>query len=151
MAPAKEPFKTPKSRGSVKATPQSGPKNQRSILGFFQKSSPVTPAATAATTTAAAPTPTPTITATALRSSQDAPPASSPIKKVSARNLTKQAARLSLGNVTPVPSSDPVGPDDEDADDNVNNVPQEDEKAESGTPSRRVCCRDTHKLLVSKC
>ncbi|KAI5305878.1 hypothetical protein KEM56_003014 [Ascosphaera pollenicola] len=136
MAPSKDPFKTPKSRASVKATPNSGAKSQRSILGFFQKSSPVTPAATSGPSTAAAPTPT---TAATLRSSQDVPPSSSPIKKVSAQKLTKKAARLSLGNVTPIPSSDPVGPEEDEGTENtLENVPHGDEKTESGSPSRRA-------------
>ncbi|KAI5288733.1 DNA mismatch repair protein msh6 [Ascosphaera aggregata] len=141
MAPAKDPLKTPRGRASVggaKATPTSqGAKNQRSILGFFQKSSPITPVATGSQAVLA-PTPTPTATATSTTRSSQNIPSSSPSKKVSAQRLTKKAARLSLGNVTPVPSSDPVGPEEDEVDSHVNEFTLENDNIDTGSPNRRA-------------
>jgi DNA mismatch repair protein MSH6 len=85
---------------SVAATPTTGAlkrsssstqnmKNQKSILGFFQKSSPVTPS-----------------TATG-----NAEPASSPAQRAS-ENKTATKAKRGLQHLTPVPSSDAIEPDE---------------------------------------
>lgn len=67
-------------------------KNQQSILGFFQKSSPATPS----TAPAKAPTP--------------AEPASSPTTRAA---LPRNATKKSTQNLTPAPSSDVVGPEED--------------------------------------
>lgn len=67
-------------------------KNQRSILGFFQKSSPATPS-------------------TATRNAE---PASSPTQRVAAGKSSTVKSKSAVQNLTPVPSSDAIEPDEED-------------------------------------
>lgn len=71
-------------------------KNQRSILGFFQKSSPSTPASSA----------------------RNAEPASSPAQRASEQksSVASKPAKKTIQvaqNVTPLPSSDMIEPDEE--------------------------------------
>jgi DNA mismatch repair protein MSH6 len=65
-------------------------KNQKSILGFFQKSSPSTPS-------------------TAPRNAE---PASSPAQRAS-ENKASTKTKKGLQNLTPVPSSDVIEPDED--------------------------------------
>ncbi|CRG88135.1 DNA mismatch repair protein msh6 [Talaromyces islandicus] len=87
-------------------------KNQRSILGFFQKSSPSTPSA----------------------ATRNAEPASSPTQRAAAGKSSAKA-KSAVQNLTPVPSSDVIEPDEEDA------VPQKKsnlQESESSTPTRKA-------------
>ncbi|KAL4782474.1 muts domain V-domain-containing protein [Aspergillus varians] len=92
-------------------------KNQKSILGFFQKSSPSTP------------------------STRNAEPASSPAQRASASRPVKREekpAKLAskfTQDITPMPSSDPCIPDNEE--DTKQMSPEEDVKKVSASPSRR--------------
>ncbi|KAL5342809.1 muts domain V-domain-containing protein [Aspergillus crustosus] len=94
-------------------------KNQKSILGFFQKSSPSTP------------------------STRNAEPASSPAQRASetrpVKREEKPARVLSkfTQNLTPVPSSDFGLPDDEDDKKQLQMSPPEDTKDLFVSPSRR--------------
>jgi DNA mismatch repair protein MSH6 len=83
------------------ATPGPGPlkrstsstqnmKSQRSILGFFQKSSPSTPSGT----------------------TRNAEPASSPAQRASEHRASSKSTR-NAQNLTPVPSSDAVEPEED--------------------------------------
>lgn len=67
-------------------------KNQRSILGFFQKSSPSTPSA----------------------ATRNAEPASSPTQRAAAGKSSVKP-KSAVQSLTPVPSSDAIEPDEEDA------------------------------------
>jgi DNA mismatch repair protein MSH6 len=67
-------------------------KNQRSNLGFFQKSSPSTPS-------------------TATRNAE---PASSPTQRAAAGKSSAKS-KSAVQSLTPVPSSDVIEPDEEDA------------------------------------
>ncbi|KAL6238884.1 hypothetical protein BDW75DRAFT_189521 [Aspergillus navahoensis] len=93
-------------------------KNQKSILGFFQKSSPSTP------------------------STCNAEPVSSPAQRASASRPVKReekSAKIAskfTQDLPPVPSSDLGLPDDEEEEDK-NQMSTEDLKKASGSPSRR--------------
>lgn len=65
-------------------------KNQTSILGFFQKSSPSTPSG-----------------------ARNAEPASSPAQRASEQRASSKKARAVSQNLTPAPSSDFVEPEEE--------------------------------------
>ncbi|OJI98154.1 hypothetical protein ASPVEDRAFT_37593 [Aspergillus versicolor CBS 583.65] len=92
-------------------------KNQKSILGFFQKSSPSTP------------------------STRNAEPASSPAQRASASRPPKREekpgkiASKFTQDLTPVPSSELGLPDEED--DQKQMSPEEDSKKATASPSRR--------------
>lgn len=92
---AEEPVqKTPNARTLKKSTPNTqNMKNQKSILGFFQKSSPSN----------AQPN------ASRVHTSQE--PASSPTQRASRSVKSRNKRRSSIQDITPVPSSDLLGDD----------------------------------------
>ncbi|OKL63802.1 DNA mismatch repair protein msh6 [Talaromyces atroroseus] len=95
-------------------------KNQRSILGFFQKSSPSTPS-------------------TAQRKPAAAEPASSPAQRAAdAKSAVKSSNnKKALQRLTPAPSSDAIEPDEETP--TVKKIGNnEDDNQSSSTPTRRA-------------
>ncbi|KAI5295946.1 DNA mismatch repair protein msh6 [Ascosphaera acerosa] len=134
LAKDKEPVKTPKARAPVRQTPTSK-SAQRSILGFFQRSSPLTPAASApnpipSSSPASILAATPQIPYTHLHSSPSKP-------APNATRLAKRTASLTLDNVTPLASSDPVCPDDDEILDDIN-ASSRVVATERQSPSRRA-------------
>ncbi|KAE8152629.1 DNA mismatch repair protein Msh6 [Aspergillus avenaceus] len=125
----------PPASSSPAATPPSGVlkrstsstqnmKNQKSILGFFQKSSPSTPS-----------------------TARNAEPASSPAQRASEQREAasnkgsvkseKKRSFPKLSDLSPVPSSDLIEPEEEDYNDSAQVTSLETSEVKNGSPSRR--------------
>lgn len=100
--------------------------NQKSILGFFQKSSPSTPPASRSVE--------PASSSPAQRASEGSVEnkGSSKSKKNGKGNDNKTSTPKFQGNLTPIPSSDFVGPEEEEEEEDVEKEEKEEEGRRKG-------------------